>query len=84
MPADLLAWTFLVGLLAYGLLGGLVARYLWPANQRPNPHADPATYAAYWFPRLTAVLAYGWVELVLSCASSSLHPFRRVLTPAIF
>lgn len=65
MPPDLLPWVLVLGLLIYGLLGGLVARRLWPASRSPDRREDPAANAAYWFPGITAVLIYSWLGALI-------------------
>ena len=65
MPPDLLPWVLVLGLLVYGLLGGLVARRLWPASRSPDRREDPAANAAYWFPGITAVLIYSWLGALI-------------------
>ena len=65
MPPDFLPWIFALGLLVYGALGGLVAGLLWHRIRSPNPREDPAAYAAYWFPAITALLLYIWVGTVI-------------------
>jgi hypothetical protein len=65
MPPDLLPWILALGLLVYGALGGFVAGRLWPPSQSPDPGGEPAAYAAYWFPGLTALLIYAWVGAVM-------------------
>jgi hypothetical protein len=65
MSPDLLPWIFALGLPVYGALGGFVAGRLWPPNRSPDPREDPAAYAAYWFPGITALLLYVWVGAVI-------------------
>jgi hypothetical protein len=58
MSADLFAWGIPLALLAYGLLGGVAMRFLWPPAQRPARNAGVAIWYAYWLPVLITTEIY--------------------------